>query len=86
MSNTHSVPTGACPSPLILKSLGKCSRDLKKNKSIGTDGIYEQIIKLCVEAVIPYLARLLNMTINNCVPPADWKNVVVIPIHKGSDR
>ena len=36
--------------------------------------------------MIPYLARLLDMTINNGVLPADWKRVVVVPIHKGSDR
>jgi len=58
----------------------------KKNKSIGTDGISEQIIKLGGEATIPYLARLLDMKINNCVLPADWKRALVIPIHKGSDR
>jgi len=36
--------------------------------------------------VIPYLARLLDMTINNGTLPADWKRALVFPIHKGSDR
>jgi len=36
--------------------------------------------------MIPYLARLLDVTMNNATVPADWKRVIVVPIHKGSDR
>jgi hypothetical protein len=38
------------------------------------------------EAIIPYLARLLDIKINNGTLPCDWKRVTVIPIHKGGDR
>ena len=34
----------------------------------------------------PYLARLLDVTINNGTIPRDWKKAIVVPIHKGSDR
>jgi len=36
--------------------------------------------------MIPYLARLLDITMNNGTLPGDWKRATVIPIHKGSDR
>jgi hypothetical protein len=36
--------------------------------------------------MIPYLARLLDITFNNGTIPRDWKEAIVIPIHKGSDR
>ena len=36
--------------------------------------------------MIPYLARLLNITMNNGTMPGDWKRATVIPIHKGGDR
>ena len=36
--------------------------------------------------MIPYLARLLDITINNGTLPADWKQAIVFPIHKGGDR
>jgi hypothetical protein len=36
--------------------------------------------------MIPYLARLLDITINNGTLPCDWKRATVIPIHKGGDR
>ena len=36
--------------------------------------------------MIPYLARLLEITMNNGTLPGDWKKATVIPIHKGGDR
>jgi hypothetical protein len=36
-----------------------------KNKSVGPDGISGEILKLGGEAMIPYLARLLDVTVNN---------------------
>jgi hypothetical protein len=36
--------------------------------------------------MIPYLARLLDATINNGTLPCNWKKATVIPIHKGGDR
>jgi hypothetical protein len=36
--------------------------------------------------MIPYLARLLDITMNNGAIPGDWEKVVVVPIYKGGDR
>jgi hypothetical protein len=33
--------------------------------------------------MIPYLARLLNITVNNNAIPGDWKEAIVVPIAKG---
>ena len=35
--------------------------------------------------MIPYLARLLEVTTNNGTIPMDWKKAIVVPIHKGGD-
>jgi len=35
--------------------------------------------------MIPYLARLLDITMNNGTLPGDWKRATVIPIHKRDD-
>ena len=56
------------------------------NKSVGPDGIPEVILKMGGEAMIPYPARLVSITINNGNIPRDWKRAVVVPIHKGGDR
>jgi hypothetical protein len=44
------------------------------------------MLKLGGEAMIPYLARLLDVTINNATIPRDWKKDIVVPIYKGSNR
>jgi hypothetical protein len=56
------------------------------NKSIGLGGISGEILKLGGEAMIPYLAQLLDITVNNCTLPADWKRAMVVPVHMGGDR
>ena len=36
--------------------------------------------------MIPYLARLFDITMNNGSLSADWKRAIVFPIHRGGDR
>ena len=36
--------------------------------------------------MIPYLARLLDITMNNGTLPADWKRAIVVPVHKRRDQ
>ena len=55
------------------------------NKSVGPDGIPGAILKMGGEAMIPYLARLLDITINNGTIPRDLKKAIVVLIHKGGD-
>jgi hypothetical protein len=57
-----------------------------RNKSVGPDGIPGAILKMGGKAMIPYLVRLLDITINNGTIPREWKKAIVVPIHKGGDR
>ena len=50
---------------------------------LGTDGTPGEILKLGGEAMIPYLARLLDITMSNNAIPGDWKKAIVFPIYKG---
>jgi len=36
--------------------------------------------------MIPYLALLHDITMNNGALPADWKRAMIFPVHKGGDR
>ena len=45
-----------------------------------------EIIKIAGEAMIPYIARLLEITMNNGTLPGDWKRATEVPIHKGGAR
>jgi len=57
-----------------------------KNKSEGPDGIPGQILKLGGVAMAPYLARLLEISLNNASIPSNWKRATVLPTYKGGDR
>jgi hypothetical protein len=57
-----------------------------KNKLVGPDSVSGEILKLGGESMILYLARLLDITINNATIPTDWEKNLVVPIYKGDDR
>ena len=57
-----------------------------KKKLVGPDRVSGEILKLGGEAMTPFLARLLEITMNNGTLSGDWKKATVIPIHKGDDR
>jgi hypothetical protein len=57
-----------------------------RNKSVGPDDIPGDILKMGGKATIPYLARLIDISINNSTLPAEWKKAIVVPIYKGGDR
>jgi hypothetical protein len=59
---------------------------INKNESIGPDNVPGQILKLSGEAMILYLARLLDITISNAIIPSEWKRAIVVPIYIGGDR
>jgi hypothetical protein len=46
----------------------------------GPNSVSGEILKLGGEAMIPYLARLLDVTINNANIQRDWKKAIVVPI------
>ena len=58
---------------------------IRRNKSVGLDGIPGAILKMGGDAKILYLARLPDITINNGTVPRDCKKAIVVPINKGGD-
>jgi len=69
-----------------IKTIRRRIKAIRKNKPVGPERISGEILKLGGEAMIPYLARLLDITMNNGTLPGDWKRATVIPIHKGGNR
>jgi len=69
-----------------IKTIRRRIKAIGKNKSVGPDRVSGENFKLGGEAMIPYVARLLDITMNNATLPGDWKRATVIPIHKGGDR
>jgi hypothetical protein len=44
-----------------------------RKEYVAPDGFLGEILKLDWEGMIPYLARLLDITMNNNDIPGDWK-------------
>jgi len=74
------------PFTIDIKIIRRRIRAIRRNKSVGPDHVSGEILKLGGKAMILYLARLLDITMNNGTLPGDWKTATVIPIHKGGDR
>jgi hypothetical protein len=81
----HGVNT-TIPFTVDIKTIRRRIRAIGKNKSVGPDRVPREILKMGGEAMIPYLARLLETTMNSGALPADWRTATVVPIHKGGDR
>ena len=79
---THSDKPFTINISIIRKRLAMIGR----KKSRGPDGIPGAILKMGGEAMIPFLARLLDLTINSSTIQVDWKKATVVAIHKGGDR
>src|SRR5215469_12947928 len=69
-----------------IKKIRRRIKAIGKNKSVGPDRVSGEILKMGGEAMIPYLARLLDITINNGTLPCDWRRATVVPIYKSGDR
>jgi len=61
------------PFTIDIKIIGRSVRAIGKNKPVGPDRVSGEILKLGEEAMIPYLARLLDLTMNNGTLPGDWR-------------
>jgi len=66
---------------IIRKMLAK----IRRYKSVGPDGVLGEILKLGGEAMTPFLARLLEISLNSATILYDWKKAIVVPIYKGGD-
>jgi hypothetical protein len=71
------------PFTIDIKIMRRRIRAIGKNKSIGPDRVSGEILKLGGEAMILYLERLLDVTMNNGTLPGDWKRAMVVPIVSG---
>jgi len=71
------------PFTIDIKIIRRRNRAIGRNKSVGPDCVSGEILKMGGEVMIPYFARLLDITVNNGTLPGVWKTATVIPITRG---
>ena len=69
-SQNYSAESGK-PFTISINIIRKLLSTIRKKNSVGPDGIPGEILKLVGESMIPYLARLLDITMNNNAIPGD---------------
>ena len=87
-SNNPQIPSEESGKPftISINNIRKLLSAIGRNKTVGPDGIPGEILKLGGEAMIPYLTRLLYITLNYNAIPGDWIKAIVVPAYKGGDR
>ena len=65
----------------IERALGR----LKTFKAAGPDGIHPRLVRTIATAISQPVTDLFNQSLNDCEIPQDWKEAIVVPIHKNGD-
>ena len=58
---------------------------LDPTKSTGTDGISVKMLKGTIEAIVPSLTRLFNLSLSTGTFPNSWKLAHIVPVPKSGD-
>jgi len=61
-------------------------RNLKNNKAAGTDGIHQELIKYGGNKLLNRIYELLRLIWEEEKLPEEWKETIIVPIHKKGDR
>lgn len=59
---------------------------LKLSYAVGPDGIPSSVLKLCSESLLTPLAKLFNLSLQECKFPEAWKFSYMFPVHKKGDK
>ena len=71
---------------LHMSDITKIMQRLPDKQSSGPDGISYIMLKLSLTAIVETLVRLFNISLRLGEVPEEWKDAVVIPLHKGGKK
>lgn len=75
-----------CDDPPSTIEISRAINALKNHKSAGEDKIVAEMIKVGGDKSIQMLQSLLNKIWREKVVPQDWRDSMVVPIHKKGDK
>ena len=71
-----------CVSPY---EVGKIVQNLKATGAVGHDLISTQVIKKFSQVLVPYITKVVNLSIMSSTYPQIWKHGIISPVPKGGD-
>ena len=61
-------------------------KGLKNKKSVGLDGIKNEMLKYSQTYTVPCIVKLFNMVLSSGCYPEQWKRSYIKPLYKGGDQ
>jgi len=71
---------------LTIEDVKKVIRNIKNNKEAGTDGIHPELIKYGGNELLNRMYELVRKIWEEERIPEEWKETIIVPIHKRGDR
>ena len=71
---------------ITIEDVEKAVRNLKNNKVPGTDGMQSELIKYGGYRLLNRIYELVRQIWEEERIPAEWKETIIVPIHKRGDR
>ena len=71
---------------ITIEDVEKAVRNLRNNKLLGTDGIHSELIKYGGYRLLNIIYELVRQILEEERIPAEWKETIIIPIHKRGVR
>ena len=72
--------------PVTISELGDALRRMSNSAAVGCDGVSLKIVRRCFAVLAPHILFMINMSIVSGVVPPEWKQAIVVPIHKSGDK
>ena len=69
---------------ITLEEVGEAVNEMKSGKAPGLDGFQLACSKKSGMAMLEWLIRLLNLSLNMGVVPMDWCGACIVPLYKGN--
>ena len=77
---------GMMDQPITLAEVSHVVKDIKNNKSAGSDGIVGELIKYGGEPMYEMLLTLFNLVWENECAPSYWREGLIVSLFKRGDR
>jgi len=71
---------------LTIEGVKRAIRNLKNNKAVGTDGIHQELIKYGGDKLLNRMYELVRQISEEERIREEWKETIIVPIHKRGDR
>ena len=71
--------------PITNEEVISVIKNLKKEKSPGTDGLVNELFKEAYATLIPFIVKLFNKIFNLGIFPARWGEAILCPLYKSGN-